>query len=83
MRPCGILPPVDETREEWKARMGIGAPSLATQRYGDGSTVTKPVPNDDKPGLAGAITEHWSGRQDASVFPETVALRGKTQEIGR
>lgn len=83
MRPCGILAPVIETREQWKARMGIGALSLVVQTTGEGSTQVRPVLNDSGPGVAGAVTEHWSGRQDAAVFPQTVAIRGQVQEVGQ
>jgi hypothetical protein len=57
-----------ETREQWKARLGIGQPSTVAQLAGGaGTTRTSPVPRDDAPGVAGTRTEHWDGRVDATA----------------
>lgn len=67
---------MDETREEWKARMGIGQRSTVARLVGgEGTTQTKVVPDETKPRVAGFQTEHWSGRVDATVTPEPVRLR--------
>lgn len=53
--------------------MGVGKPaSFARVVGGPGTTKTTPVPSDERHGIAGTQTEHWSGRQDAKVIcPQT------------
>lgn len=74
---------VDETAEEWKARIGIGRRStVARLAGGAGTSQTTPVLDQTKPRVAGFQTEHWDGRVDATVTPETVRLRSATQIPG-
>lgn len=76
----------DESRDEWKARLGIGRRSTVARLVGgEGTAQARPVMRDDAPGVAGVETEHWSGRQDATVIgpsmmvnPNLEARRGRT-----
>lgn len=74
---------MSESREAWKARLGIGQPSRAFRlRGGPGTTKSTPVLNDDGPGVSGERVEHWSGRVDGRVTNPTVTvnpnLKGRT-----
>lgn len=74
---------VSETPEQWKARMGVGERSLVGQVVGgDGTKRTTRVPREDRPGVAGTITDHWDGRRDACARPETVHIRRNTPNPG-
>lgn len=66
-----------ESRDEWKARLGIGQRSTVARLVGgEGTAQARAVPRDDAPGFAGVTTEHWSGRQDATVIgPSTTIHR--------
>lgn len=74
-----VKPDRPETPEEWKRRVGVGRPSSAFRRMGSGpgSSRSTPVAREDKPGVAGVRTEHWDGRQDATVFAEHTRVQGK------
>lgn len=73
-----------ETPEEWRARMGVGEPSLVSRRpdSGPGSTKATTVMREDKPGVAGIQTDHWDGRRDATVFAEHARVKGKAKTQG-
>jgi hypothetical protein len=66
-----------ETPQEWKARIGVGQPSNIARRVGGpGRTHTSVVMDETRPRVAGTITDHWDGRRDACVTPETVRVKG-------
>lgn len=78
--------PVD-VADCWQCRMGVGRRSsvAATQRIRHGADPTRrhDVIRDDGP-LRGTVggwhTEHWDGRQDATVTPAAVRVRATTSE---
>lgn len=45
-----------------------------------GQSHTVPVAHEERPGVAGVVTEHWDGRQDASVFPDVTRLKSQVRE---
>ncbi len=73
-----------ESRDEWKARIGVGEPSRAFRRMdsGPGTSRASKVMRADKPGVAGVQVEHWDGRRDAAVFPEHVRVQGQAKRQG-
>lgn len=69
-----------ESREQFKARLGIGRPSRAFRLLGGAGTArTTALDRDDGPGVAGSSTEHWDGRRDAVATHLTIT----TTDIGR
>lgn len=71
---------MSESRESFKARIGVGSPSFAFRILGGaGTSRTQPVPSDVGPGMAGSTTEHWDGRRDAVATGMTVT----PTELGR
>ncbi len=66
---------MDETPEQFRERIrsvGFGLRS--------GQSETRVVMSDDAPMIAGRVTEHWDGRQDATVFAQPVNLTAAAQE---
>lgn len=73
----------------WKCRMGVGRRSTVagTYRTRQGTDPTRIVPiiADDGPRRGhqvGAYTQHWDGRQDATIRPPTIAVRSSVDTTG-
>jgi len=62
--------------------LGLGFQGLRT-RYGSDPTRRHDVTVEEGPRrgrVGGFLTEHWDGRQDATVTPATVAVRATVHE---
>lgn len=63
-----------ETKEQWQERMGIGQRSVGIGPRHIGTERKTPVLADATGKQVGFHTEHWSGRQDATVTSASVTL---------
>ena len=68
---------MEETQEQWKERIrSVGFVS----KFKPGTSVRKPVENEEVGGNAGYHVEHYDGSQDAVVTPSVVRLKAREGE---
>ncbi len=66
---------------EFQKRIGVGQKQQPFKLdSGPGSKRTTPVKREDNGKVGGEITQHWDGRQDATVFAPQVTKKSKIGE---